>query len=259
MNLEKLLVVSDFDGTLTKKIVDWKIVPSLISILRDQQLLDEDYSIKAKQLFDKYWPIEKDPNIPEQEKFNAMESWWKEHFNLKKEKWLKKGMIQKAVQHPNVQLKKGVKEFIEFLQKNNVYLIVFSSSGLWDESIKDVFDKFWVKMDNIFVISNQLLFDKNWKFIWVKEPIIHGANKTLKTFINDKKIKEIIEDKEQVLLIWDSLWDLKMVDWLSFDKILKIWFYLEDKPEIENIWKQKYDIVLDQEKDNFTKILDLLK
>jgi len=66
--VDKLHVLADFDQTLTKSFINGKHVPSIISILRDNNYLTPDYPDKAKALYAKYHPIEIDPNVSLEEK-----------------------------------------------------------------------------------------------------------------------------------------------------------------------------------------------
>ena len=70
---ERLHVLADFDRTLTTAFVEGKSVPSLISILRDENYLTPDYPQKAKELYAKYHPIEIDPKLSLKEKKKAMQ------------------------------------------------------------------------------------------------------------------------------------------------------------------------------------------
>jgi 5'-nucleotidase len=79
---KKLHILSDFDRTLTKSFVEGIKVPSLISILRDYDYLCPEYVRESKELFEKYHPIEKDPNISPEDKKKAMYDWWTNHFRI---------------------------------------------------------------------------------------------------------------------------------------------------------------------------------
>ena len=58
--IEKMQVISDFDKTLTKSIINGEKANSVISILRDENYLTPDYSARAKALFSTYHPFEID-------------------------------------------------------------------------------------------------------------------------------------------------------------------------------------------------------
>jgi HAD superfamily hydrolase (TIGR01544 family) len=257
------LVIADFDGTITQKIINWKTIPSLISILRDNEwFLDEDYEKKAKWLYEKYGSIEKNPNLSYKEKYKAMEEWWTKHYELLIEKWLTKSIIQKAVNHKDVKIREWFKEFVEILKNKKIPIIILSSSWLGDESIKMTLEKFNISMDNIIVISNKLKFDNNWKFIWVnKEDLIHWMNKKLKDHLNKEEIRKLVEGKEKILLLWDNLHDPKMLDGIGFDKVINIGFFLPKDKTTEqeelNKYKQVYDIILPGDSD-FKSINELI-
>ncbi len=78
----KVHVLADFDRTLTKAFYNWKLRPSLISVLRSEGYLSEEYSKKAYELFDYYNPIEINPNISLEEKKIEMTAWWDKHLDL---------------------------------------------------------------------------------------------------------------------------------------------------------------------------------
>ncbi len=80
--VDTIQVLADFDRTLTTAFVDGKSVPSIISILRDGDYLAPGYAQKAHALFDKYHAIEIDPDIPFEEKRDAMKEWWTRHSKL---------------------------------------------------------------------------------------------------------------------------------------------------------------------------------
>ncbi len=61
---DKIHVLADFDRTLTKAIIKGKKMPSIISILRDNNYLTAEYAREARKLFAKYHPIEIDPADP---------------------------------------------------------------------------------------------------------------------------------------------------------------------------------------------------
>mgnify|MGYP001614629085 FL=1 len=68
----KLHILADFDKTLTKAFVNGEKIPSVISVLRDGNYLTKDYSEKAHKLYEKYHPIEINPEISLEEKKKAM-------------------------------------------------------------------------------------------------------------------------------------------------------------------------------------------
>ncbi len=99
----KLHVLADFDRTLTKAFIDGKQIPSIISVLRDEHYLSEEYSEKAKALAEKYHPIEMNPNISLKEKKKKMNEWWTKHFDLLIKSGLNKKHLERVINEGNVQ------------------------------------------------------------------------------------------------------------------------------------------------------------
>ncbi len=262
MKIEKFspdLVVADFDGTITQKLIEGTVVPSLISILRDYGLLDEDYSARAKELYNYYSKFEIDPNLSNEEKFEKMKEWWTKHYELLKEKKLKLKDIEKAVNHEMIQVRKWFKEFLEELNNKKIPLIILSSSGLGEDSIRMTFEKFNLPLDNVVIISNKLNFNENGEFTGVDEnSLIHWMNKRLKDHLN--RISDIIKGKNNVLLLGDNLHDTEMLEGMDFEKVLKIGFFLpkHDKDKERKSWEKVYDVILPADA-SFDEVMNYLK
>jgi HAD superfamily hydrolase (TIGR01544 family) len=117
---------------LTKAFVNEKKIPSVISILRNYDYLNEDYSKKANELFSKYHPIEIDSNISEEEKKEIMKKWWTEHFALLIKSGLNKSHLERIVNEEKIHFRESVSDFLDFLNKEDIPLIIISSSGVGD-------------------------------------------------------------------------------------------------------------------------------
>jgi hypothetical protein len=54
-----------------------------MSVFKDNPLmLSKEFCKKEQENFNKYHPIEIDPNVSLEEKIKAMDSWWKSTFDL---------------------------------------------------------------------------------------------------------------------------------------------------------------------------------
>ncbi len=226
---EKLQVVSDFDRTLTRQFVDGSETPSVISILRDEAgYLSPDYADKAKALYAKYRPIEQDQSLPYGQRAQAMEEWWNSHYKLLRESGLEFEDIKRAAQSKRLQFRPGCKEFLQTLDEHDIPLVIISSSGLGEASIKLLLERDGMWHKNIYVISNVLEWDKDGKFINAKQPIIHTLNKNeaqAKYFPFFEKIKE----RRNVLLLGDSVSDLEMIDEENCDVLFKAGFFYSNR------------------------------
>jgi len=238
----KIHIISDFDRTLTKAFVNGEKVPSIISIIRKNAYLGEDYAKKAYELFDKYHPIEKDPKISHEKKKEKMHEWWETHYKLLKEKGMSKEILRKVVEKNEIEFREGVGEFLDLLHEKNIPLVVLSSSGIGN-CIEMFFDKIGKKYKNIHIISNFLEFGGDGKMIGIKGKIIHPYNK------NEASLKHLpiyneLKERNNVVLLGDSLGDLGMVEGFDYKNIIKIGFFNYSVDSNFEDYKKKFDILL---------------
>ncbi len=240
---DRIHILSDFDRTLTRFCLNGEKVFSLISILAKGNFLGREYSQQAQALFDKYHPIETDPTIPLVKKKAKMREWWLIHFQLLIKSGLTKKEIRKVVQSGRIKLRDNFDHFINFLKGKKIPLLILSSSGLGKEAIETFFKEESSFFDNIYVISNNYLWDEEERAIGIKEPIIHTMNKeaiAAKDFPFFGKIRE----RENVILMGDSPTDVDMITGFDYDNLLKIGFLNEREEEQMEIFQKSYDIIL---------------
>jgi 5'-nucleotidase len=240
---KKLHILSDFDRTLTKSFVEGIKVPSLISILRDYDYLCPEYVRESKELFEKYHPIEKDPNISPEDKKKAMYDWWTNHFRILIKYGLSKKDIQDVVDSRKVNLRDSFSEFNDILRTNNVPLIIMSSCGLGKKAIEMYLKKENELSNNIYIISNTYQWDENGKAVGVKEPIIHTMSKK-EIFLKKLPIFDSIKERKNVVLLGDSLSDADMIEGFDYDNIIRIGFLNEEVQEMKEIYSKKYDVLI---------------
>ena len=253
---ELLHVLADFDRTLTYWTVDGIKTPSIISMLRDGNHLTEDYADKAHALFNKYHAIEIDPTIPLDEKKLAMQEWRETHNKLLIKSWLSIEDLRDIASNRQVKFRDGMDYFLKTLNDLNIPLVILSASGCWD-AIELFFEHHKVNYPNIFYVTNQFNWDENGKALWTKWPIIHGMNKDETILKNIPEIYEKIKDKKNVILLWDSISDLWMIEWFECDTLLKIWFLNNDFDLLRDEYMKSFDIVLEWDVD-FTEVNKLL-
>jgi 5'-nucleotidase len=240
---KKLHVVSDFDRTLTKAFVDGEKTPSVISELRKGNYISEDYSKRASVLADKYHPIEINPEISMEEKKKEMHEWWSKHFQLLIESGLEKEHIQRVVENGRIQPREGTLEFLDLLNEKRIPLVILSSAGLGEESIRMFLEKYRRMWDNIHIISNAYVWSPQGKAVGVKEPIIHIFNKD-ETTVHEFPFYNQIRSRKNVLLLGDSIGDLGMIHGFDYDALLKVGFLNEDVEKNLETYKKNFDVVV---------------
>jgi 5'-nucleotidase len=243
--LENLHFLADFDNSLTKAFVNWEKTPSLVSAIRWKDgLLWEECAIKDTKLYEKYHPIEIDPNISIEEKNKYMTEWWEKSFDLFIKYWLTKKLLEEIWKTDLIEFREWTKEFFEFTNKNNIPFVIISASWLGVESIEILLKNHNLDYPNIEIISNNYIWDESWKAIWYKKPIIHSFNKSETILKEFDDIYWKIKNRKNVILLWDSLWDHHMVDWFDYDNLINIWFLNDNEDELLEEYKKRYDIIV---------------
>ncbi len=240
---ENLHIISDFDRTLTQAYSDWKYRASLISVLYEEWYLSKKYQKTAQWFFAYYHPIEVDNNISIEDKKRAMEEWRTKHKILLIKEWISKQDIYKAMKSQNINLRKWSKKFFELLNKNNIPLVILSAWWLWTLSIEKYLKNQNSMYDNICLIGNEFVRDRD-KAVDFKKPIIHSLNKDETVIKEFPKIYEKVKDKKNVILLGDSISDIQMVEWFEYNNLLKIWFLNKDVEKNIEKYKSNYDVVI---------------
>lgn len=249
---KKLHIIADFDGTLTLPFFRGKKIPSLISILRDNDFLSSEYRKKAHELYEKYHGYE-NKKIPLGKLKKLMLQWWSEHYKLLIHYGLSKKDLEKIAAHPTIQLRKGVKKFFLLLKKYDIPIIILSSSGI-GEVISIFLKKKKLLSKNVHVVTNAFIWDKYGKVTGIKLPIIHTANKD-EAELRKLPIYKKIQKRKNVILLGNTLEDLRMIKGFSFRNLITIGFI---NKETCKKYKKGFDVTL-PENSRFDSINKLIR
>ncbi len=239
LDLSNLTVIADFDGTLTKKVVDGKPQPSLLSLLINEKYLSKQGVEKSQALFEHYYPIELNPAIPAAEKIQLMQEWWEKSIGVLLEEKVTLAMIHEITHSPLVQFRDGAIEFLKLLAERRTPLIIYSASGIGTDAITYLLEQHQLLTTNVSIISNDLDFDKKGVVTAAKLPLIHIANKVGSTLIK-KGAMAPYPSRRHCLLIGDSLDDRKMSEGIDFESVYAVAF---GNHQPEN-FKPLFDLVL---------------
>ena len=246
---DKTHVLADFDRTLTKFAIKGEKITSLISVLRKENLLNDEYSKTVGDLFDKYHPIEIDPNISFKEKKTKMAEWWRLHNDELIKHKLNKKNLEQVINSGKIQFREGIFEFLNTLQQQNIPLIIMSSSGLGTYTISRFLAKKDSLFDNIHIISNSFEFDQFGNVVQFNEPIIHSLNKD-ETMVKDfPGVFEQIKNKKNVILLGDNIEDIAMIEGFDYNNLIKIGFLNEKIKENLAAYKRNFDVVITNDGD----------
>jgi 5'-nucleotidase len=239
---EKLQVVSDFDKTLTQGFISGSKDASFISILRDEKILNPDYEIKAGEIFNKYYPLEIDLNIPPDKKRKLMHEWWTKHYELLIESKLRLDDLCRAAKSKKLILREGTLEFFDFLYLRHIPMIILSASGLGIEAISFYFEHRYRLHKNIFIVSNEFIWDENGIMTGYKEPIIHSFDKDYSS-VKKFPFFKVIKNRKNVILLGDIINDANMINGFEYNNIIKIGFLNEDNSRLDE-FKKAFDVTI---------------
>ena len=254
-------LILDFDRTLICGKVNDVEVPSITSILRNENHLDEDYAKRAHALFEHYHAIEKNPDMSDADKSEKMHEWWTRHFDIMIEKKLNIKHIYQAVQSELLVFRPGVKEMLQQAFDKNIQVVILSANGLGYDSIKLLLERDHITHDNIEIISNKMVWGNDGVMTGYLEPLIHSGNKY--NFISNEQIEK------NIIIIGDGLHDAFIVKDSTANtpqenkkNILRIGIYENTKtgPSDSNLEKyhEAFDVVMINDEIDFKKVLEFL-
>jgi len=253
--LEDLQVLTDFDRTLTKAIINGEQVPSIMKLLRSGPYLSPEYNAAADALAAKYHPIEVNLELPYETRRKAMEEWWTTHFDLLVKSGLNRKHLEQLVSDKKFQFRDGALKAVDYLHKHDVPLVVISSSGI-GETIPMLLEKQGRLYDNVHVITNEYNWDKKGNAKSVKGPAIHVMNKD-EGALRKNPVFKTIKDRKNVILLGDSIDDLKMIGDFKYDQLLSIGFLDVNTEANRAAYHKAFDVVLEGD-ESFSYVNEIL-
>lgn len=254
----KLQLVVDFDFTLTRVHIDNQRCHCSWGIMDNSTLMPAFYREEANTLLAKYYPIEIDPEMTEEEKIPYMTEWYDQIHNLIVKCKVSQDSLAEMVAASNARLREGTEELCSKLHGVNVPVLVFSA-GMGD-ILEQVLRHFGVYTDNVKVVSNFFKYNEEGVMVGFKNDLIHMFNKN-ENAIHSSNYFDKLKGRSNVILMGDSMGDIKMaVGVPQPNHVIKIGF-LNDKVEerIES-YMNGFDIVLidDQTMDVVNSIVKLM-
>ncbi len=240
---ESVHILSDFDRTLTYHSQAGRKNSALIAVLQDGDYLPQEYRNQVAALYQKYYPIEYDPDIPLPEKKAAMVEWWNEAFGLLIAFGLTEDIVRRAVADSRIKLRDGVEAWLDTIKALGIPLVIFSASAFGKEAIDVFLDNLQRHLPDIHIMANSFIWNEAGKAVGIREPIIHSYNKD-ETLIQDFPFFPEIKNRRNVILFGDSLGDVGMAEGFEHDNLLKIGFLNEGADNNLPSFKQAYDVVI---------------
>ncbi len=241
-------IVADFDGTLTQYFDDnKKSRPSIISLLYNEWILDDDYTQQAQALHDYYVAIEHNHSLPYETRQTAMEERRTKHKELLMHKWLNIKHIEHIATMNRITMRLWVDTFLHEAANRNIPVIIFSASGIGVDSITLLLQHRWLLLPNIHIVSNKLYRDDQWNMVGYSKPVIHSLNKTESVIQDNSEYKDIqqwILTKPHAIVLGDGIWDAWMVDERDNRTILKVGLCNDKIEDRLQTYENIFDIVI---------------
>lgn len=248
----KLQVISDFDATLTRYLVDGKRGQSSHGLLQQG---NPEYDAKREALYHHYHPLEFSPSIPVEEKTKLMEEWWGKTHGLLIEGGLTYDDIRKSVSNSAIAFREGVVELFEFLEERDIPILIFSA-GLADIIEEVLRQKVHRTFKNIKIVSNRMQFDNNGRLVSFIGKTIHSLNKNEHALDMAAPLHDHLGDTDgpvddtasvkkrtNVLLLGDHIGDLRMSDGLNYSTRISVGFLNDNIEKNHESYRNAFDVV----------------
>lgn len=227
---------------------------SLIAgVIESYKQFPESYREKAKQLKEKYMPIEFSSNLSSAEKEPHMIEWWTKSHELLTELGLKSDDISQMVEGAPIALRDGVEWFFVKLHEKKVPVLIISG-GLGD-LIKEVIDQQSTLYDNVTIVANFFKYNEEGVMVGFKEELLFGNNKKERT--KDLPYFDKIKERTNVIVMGDLPDDAHVSDSPKNTEVtLTVGFLNEKVDEHLSNYMDAFDIVIVD--DHSIELVDLL-
>lgn len=254
--VDKVHVLADFDGTLSKEYLEGKKTASIISILRNTPgYLSPEYQAEAHKLHDEYSKYEKNLELSLQERKTKMTEWWNLHADLLIKSGLKKEQIEKLARSGLIEWRPGAKNFLKLMEKLKIPVVIISASGV-GQAIE-----YFCQGQNIdagvHYLVNQFIWDEDGLAIAHKQPVIHSLNKDETVVHEQQEIWRDVQDRVNVLLLGNNNGDAEMVKGFKYKKLVSIGFLDgEEKDRQFDLGKSFDHVIVEEGYPRINKIIE---
>ena len=233
---ERLLVVSDWDRTLTRSTAEDGSDQSTCSVIANSGRLGAAFSRRYGELFDRYRTIELAPDLSERDKSSHLRRWWSLQFDLLLEYKFSTRTIRRIVREHLPRLRDGARLFFETLRERRIPLIILSA-GI-REIIEARLAEEGVSTCNLAIVANTLAFDPGGIAVAYRTPLLHSLNKHAQHVAFTPEFA----GRRNLLLLGDTLEDTRMAENISHTRLLSFAFPADSCHHQE--FQTAYDVVL---------------
>ncbi|XP_067687852.1 cytosolic 5'-nucleotidase 3-like isoform X3 [Haliotis asinina] len=252
---KKLQIVADFDRTLSKYKHQGQVCATCHNVLEESHVMPDFFKEQATALRDKYIPLEFSHDLTVEQKIPLMIEWWTSAHELMMKCLVSKDSIVQMVKESSSRLRDGCMWFFDELHQHQIPLLIFSA-GIGD-IIEEVITQQARMHDNMKIVSNFMDFDSEGKLIGFKGEMIHTYNKN-ENAVHDSDYFKRLKHHENLILLGDSLGDLRMAEGAEVTHMLKIGFLNHHVETNLKPYMDSFDIVI-QEDESMDVVNAILK
>jgi 5'-nucleotidase len=234
----KLQMIVDFDYTMSRAHRNNQPVDCSWGVLENFPELPKCYTEKVKELRSHYYPIELDPALSVQEKTPHMAEWYTKANLALGECQVKADWFPRMVDASNCELRDSTDVLLKTANNGSVPFIILSA-GIGD-LIREILSHQKLMLENMRIVSNFLEFDS-------KSGVVVGLKSDMPIHMFNKKApsQEGLEERKNIVLIGDSLGDVRMADGIeNINVVLSIGFLNKNVEANLSEYKRYFDIVL---------------
>lgn len=246
---EKLMVISDFDYTLSRYEDSrgrrcWTTHGVFDNCTKQT---DPELAGKFQALKDKYYPIEFDPKLTLEQKVPFMEEWWNASHRYIISAGFHRSTVENFVRNSKIVLRDQADQMMLRLNQLGIPLVVFSA-GIGNIIEMYLEQKLGQIPSNIRIISNMMKFDDKGVVVSFSEPLIHTFCKNSSVIRKEAEFFHGVSGRTNVILLGDSMGDVHMDVGVEKDgPTLKIGFLNSDVSNLLDHYMDVYDVVLVQD------------
>ncbi len=221
INLNRLIIFSDFDHTLTRKYCPdtGNDIYTTFSLIENSSVISKEFKEENRRLFNIYHKYEFDTSydIETRQKFSREWLGYNKLSLLKEHITRESFKIMAEEAGKRVTFRSYVKEFFQWIYKHKIPLYVISAGiqdsldALLERDFKEELAQ--LKTNDLFTsIGNKLIFDNKGNHVGFGEDV-YSYNKG---DIMKNKVRHL--NKDQYLMLGDHLWDINALDSFNGDK-----------------------------------------
>jgi len=181
------------------------------------------------------------------DKYKKMDECWNRYNQAYIDEKITRESLKTALKTLQLKFRFGIESFMNLLTVRKVPMTVISA-GITDV-IEILMDQNNLMFDCVQVLSNKMIFSEqppNYCLDFSSPPI-HILNKD-KVLISSEHQSTLI-NRHNILLLGDSLGDLKMIHGFKYNQVLLVGFLNQDIDEKIDSYQQAYDIVITGDSD----------